>query len=528
MTADCLSILHLEDDPRDAALVTSQLSREGLACDVTRVDGADPYERALRRGRFDVILAERAVRDLDARSALALARQLAPGVPVVCVSDAFGAESVVEMLELGAAGYVLKDRLGRLASVVRRVVAERAECRRAEEAERAVAALQEQLRHAQKLEVVGRLAGGVAHDFNNLLTIINGSCERLLAVTDEDGPLRPDIDLIRQSGLRAASLARQLLAVGRRQALERRRLDLNQIVADLGRMLERVIGQRTTVVTTLSPALGAVEGDRGQIEQVLMNLVINARDAMPDGGTLTIETRNVEVEPGAIDGATPLVPGSYVQLSVTDTGHGMDEATAAHAFEPFFTTKAAGEGTGLGLSTVYGIVVQSGGQVWLDSRPGAGTTVRVVLPRADAARAATPAPSVVADAGHETLLVVEDEAFVRELVRDFLAGAGYHVLEAASAEDAMRVAAATTTPIDLLLTDLMLPGMNGTQLAAALRERMPGMSTLYMSGYPGDSLFGTESFEPDAAFLPKPFTRQLLTSKVRDVLDAGAMADAVR
>ncbi|MDH4067112.1 MAG: response regulator, partial [Acidobacteriota bacterium] len=377
-------------------------------------------------------------------------------------------------------------------------------------------------------EAVGELAGGIAHDFNNLLTVINGYCERLITAVDENSLLRPDLDLIQQAGQRAARLTRQLLAFSRRQVLEARPLDLNDIVRDIERILERVIGERTTVLVTLDPALGAVEADPGQIEQVLMNLAINARDAMPEGGSITIETSNLDIAGEDQAPVWSLPPGRYVQLALRDTGRGMDNATAEQIFEPFFTTKAPGKGTGLGLSTVYGIVAQSGGRVVVESRPGRGTTMRVFLPRVEADRRGRPSESapIPLVCGHETLLLVEDEEFVRELVREFLLTAGYTVLEAPSAEDALSLVANSRTRIDLLITDVVLPGMSGAKLAGRLRAEMPRMETLYISGYPDDSLLGGDVADPGASFLPKPFTRYLLTRKVREVLNARPSSEA--
>jgi PAS domain S-box-containing protein len=394
-----------------------------------------------------------------------------------------------------------------------------------QQAEADVRALEDQLRHSQKLEAIGQLAGGIAHDFNNLLTVINGYCERLLASVPDGGALREDLDLIHNAGRRAAALTRQLLAFSRRQVLQPRTIELNAIVHDIDKMLRRVIGEPITVVTALAPDLGATRADPGQIEQVIMNLAINARDAMPQGGVLTIETRNVEVG-GDAPGAFGLPPGRYVSLLVRDTGHGMDEETLSHMFEPFFTTKELGKGTGLGLPTVYGIVMQSGGDVAVESVEGEGTTMRVFLPRieAPAEREAAPAAAEPVARGSETLLVVEDEELVRELVREFLESAGYTVIEAPDAEAALLLAEANREAIDLLVTDVILPGMNGLDLAVQLSASMPGLKTVFVSGYPGDAVFRDGTFDPGAAFLPKPFTRHILTQKVREALDRTARA----
>jgi two-component system cell cycle sensor histidine kinase/response regulator CckA len=395
-------------------------------------------------------------------------------------------------------------------------------------AEAEVLALEAQLRHSQKLEAVGQLAGGIAHDFNNLLTVINGYCERLLVSGHEADGIKSDLELIHKAGQRAAGLTRQLLAFSRRQVLQPRVIDLNAIVADIQRILARVIGEQNTVVTALDPALGSAEADPGQIEQVIMNLAINARDAMADGGIITIQTGNVAVAEGE---ASPfhLRPGQYVMLAIRDTGHGMDAETASRIFEPFFTTKDAGKGTGLGLSTVYGIVAQSGGDIAVESAVGEGTTMRVFLPRV--ARPATTAPAAAMappPSGHETVLLVEDEAFVRELVREFLQTSGYQVIEASCAEDALRMVSDRATPsIDLLVTDVVLPGLNGVRLAERLKAQVPGLEALYISGYPGDAMFRGDVFDPGPAFLAKPFTRHVLTQKVREILNARPALDPV-
>jgi signal transduction histidine kinase len=514
-------ILHLEDDPRDARLVESQLALAGIECVVTRVDREAAYRQAIEHGAFDLILADHSLPDFDLISALALARRACPDVPFIGVSDTLDEALAVDSLRNGATDHIPKRRLARLAPAVARALAARTERVRRREAEAAAAALEERLRHAQKLEAVGRLAGGIAHDFNNLLTIITGCCDRLLAGLDAGDARRADLELVRQSGERGASLTRQLLAFGRRPVVEPRPIDLNDAVRGIVRILERVLGERIEIVTALGPAPATIEADPGELEQVLMNLAINARDAMPDGGTLTIETSDVDVGPEGQRLPIALPPGRYVVLSVADTGHGMDAPTAARAFEPFFTTKAPGQGTGIGLATVHGIVTRCGGQVGVDSRPGQGTTMRVALPRHGASPAPAAAPAAVRPAEvtrRDTLLLVEDEEFVRDLVRDFLRAAGYQVLEAGSAEEALDLVANRHAPIDLLLTDVVLPGMNGTTLAERLRRQAPAMETVFMSGYPGDSMFGGETFEPGTAFLAKPFTRNQLIDKIAEAL----------
>src|SRR6266566_7734702 len=388
--------------------------------------------------------------------------------------------------------------------------------------------LEDQLRQAQKMEAVGRLAGGVAHDFNNLLTAILGSVELLLRELEPASPLRQDAAEIKKAGERAAALTRQLLAYSRRQVLNPEVLDLNRVVADMDRMLRRLIGEDVDLLTRPAPDLDAVRADRGQIEQVLVNLVLNARDAMPQGGKLTIETANVELDPGYVETHEGARAGAYALLAVSDTGSGMDAQTTAHLFEPFFTTKEVGKGTGLGLATVYGIVKQSEGYITAYSEPGHGTTFKIYLPRAAAPGAASPTPPAppapqgkATARGSETILVVEDEEAVRSLSRRALEASGYTVLAAADGPDAVRLLERYGGPIHLVLTDVIMPGMNGRELVQRLVQRRPGLRVLYMSGYPGDAIVHRGALEPGTAFLQKPFMPEDLARKVREVLDQG-------
>ncbi len=385
--------------------------------------------------------------------------------------------------------------------------------------------LEDQLRQAQKMEAVGRLAGGVAHDFNNLLTAILGSTELLLRGLEPASPLRQDAAEIKKAGERAAGLTRQLLAYSRRQILQPAVLDLNRVVTDMDRLLRRLIGEDVDLVTAPAPDLGAVRADRGQIEQVIVNLALNARDAMPQGGKLTIATANAQLGPDYAETHPGATPGPYVMLAVSDTGAGMDRDTIAHLFEPFFTTKEVGKGTGLGLATVYGIVKQSEGYVAVYSEPGQGTSFKIYLPRvaADAAVTAPPAPVAEPPRGTETVLVVEDEEAVRSLSRRALEAAGYTVLAAAAGPDALRLVERYGGPIHLLLTDVVMPGMSGRELAQQLGQRRPGLRVLYMSGYPGDAMVHRGALEPGTAFLQKPFLPEDLTRKVREVLEGGLM-----
>jgi two-component system cell cycle sensor histidine kinase/response regulator CckA len=384
--------------------------------------------------------------------------------------------------------------------------------------------IEEQLRQSQKMEAIGRLAGGIAHDFNNVLTVIGGSAQMVLADVAGMGQTEEDVHEIVRATQRAADLTRQMLAFSRKQVLQPRVLDLNESVRHVEKMLRRLIGEDVALETRLSPDLNPVRGDAGQIEQVLMNLAVNARDAMPGGGTLSIATRNASLN-GAQGGAyaLPLEPGEYVVLSVRDTGVGMDADTRSHLFEPFFTTKPAGSGTGLGLATVYGIVTQSGGHVSVDTAPGAGTTFEVYLPRVQGEReeqAASPAPQRPAQdaACGAVVLVVEDDAGVRGLNRRVLEKLGCTVLEAADGEEALRVAERHDGRIDLLITDVVMPQMSGPELARRLSDIRPGLAVIYTSGYMDDAILRRGVPDAGGDLLQKPFSAQALADKVQEVL----------
>jgi len=385
--------------------------------------------------------------------------------------------------------------------------------------------LEDQLRLAQKMEAVGQLAGGIAHDFNNLLTAILGSTELLLASTEADDPRRDDVQEIGRAAHRASGLVRQLLAFSRKQVMQPRLVNLNAIVREMGGMLRRLVGERITLRLDLDPALGDVTADPGQLEQVIANLGVNARDAMPHGGTLTIATANVSRVglTGASDEGIPA--GPLVVLIVKDTGIGMDEHVLAHLFEPFFTTKELGRGTGLGLATVYGIVRQSGGQIQVTSRPGEGSTFTVYFPRLeDAGGAGQTATSVPepAPGGTETVLVVEDEEAVRHLVCRVLRAKGYRVLEAPNAESALLIAGSTPAPIDLLITDMVMPGMGGTTLAAELVAVRPAMRVLFITGYAPEAVERRGRLPVASGLLEKPFSADQLARRVREILAAPA------
>lgn len=380
--------------------------------------------------------------------------------------------------------------------------------------------LEEQLRNAQQLEAIGRLAGGVAHDFNNILSIIMGHGELLLATIGAEERARNGLEQIRRAADRAASLTQQLLAFSRKQVLQPKVLDLNDAVSDVQKMLSRVIGEDIELIASLHPSLVPVKADPGQVEQVLMNLAINARDAMPHGGKLMMETSNVEAS-AELARDLDLIPGRYAVLKVTDSGHGMDGATLSHVFEPFFTTKPMGKGTGLGLATVYGIVKQSGGGIEVESEVGRGTVFRIYLPVAEgsARKRQELVVGEKVEGGTETILIAEDEPDLRELARIFLTGYGYKVLEAASAEQAIQLADTFPGRIDLLLTDVIMPRMSGRQLAENILSKRPQTKIVYMTGYTDDMVVQHKVLEPGVKLLQKPFGRVDLALKVRETLD---------
>jgi len=383
--------------------------------------------------------------------------------------------------------------------------------------------LEEQFRQAQKMEAVGRLAGGVAHDFNNLLMVINGYTEVLLEQLDWREGLYQKVQSIQQAADRAATLTRQLLAFSRKQVLELKVVDVNAVISDMERLLRPLIGENIELVTRLSPEAGRTRADAGQLEQVIMNLVVNAKDAMPEGGRISIQSSGITVHQSFREHRY-IQPGRYVVISLSDTGQGMDKETQSRIFEPFFTTKEKGKGTGLGLSTVYGIVKQSGGYVFLQSDIGVGTTFHIYLPRVEeTTEESSPAKSPEREnRGTETVLLVEDEDSVRELVRETLVSRGYKVLEAENGESGLQVGENYKGQIDLLITDVVMPGIGGRELAKKLLLMRPNIGVLFLSGYTEDAVVNHGALGPGRAFLQKPFTLQSLARKVREVLRAGS------
>ncbi len=438
-----------------------------------------------------------------------------PDCPFVAMKQSHDAETCIMQVETLSGVFLVSctpifDAEGRLEKVIH-IATDITEQKRAET----------ELRESQKMEAIGRLAGGVAHDFNNMLSIINGYAELLLMKLNADDPLRSEIGQILKAGNRAADLTRQLLAFSRKSIVQPKVISLYNVVRGMEKMLHRLIGEDICMVIEPAGDLGHVKADPGLIEQVILNLAINSRDAMPQGGQLTIETRNVELDEIFSQRHVSVMPGAYVMLAVSDTGEGMDEATRQRIFEPFFTTKEKGKGTGLGLSMVYGIVKQNNGSIWVYSEPGQGTTFKIYLPcSADAADTEQIASIEPSARGTETLLLVEDEEAVCLLVKEILLSAGYKVLTAVNGGEALMLLERRRDPVHLLLTDVVLPGMSGRELADRLLKIHPEMKILFMSGYTDNAIVHHGVLDPGAQFIGKPFTMKAVQRKVREVLDS--------
>ncbi len=483
----------------------------------------EPLARTIEKGEMVIYDNIGATSGLQGwcEAALKQGYQAAAIVPVRCKDKVIGALNLYSAVS----GYFTDEEerdllaeIGMDLSFALDTIESEAEHQRSRESQ---AKLEEQLRQAQRMESVGRLAGGIAHDFNNLLSVIIGYSEVALLKLPGDDPIRETLQEIKKAGGRAAELTHQLLAFSRKQVIEPKVFDLNSAIVELSRMLERMIGEDIKLNMFLSDELGRIKADRGQLEQVIMNLAVNARDAMPSGGRLTIETANVELDDAYARDHFPVIPGRYVMLAVSDTGIGMDVETQRHIFEPFFTTKEQGKGTGLGLSTVYGIVKQSGGYIWVYSEVNKGATFKVYLPRIEAEEQIIPKINGERSlAGTETILLVEDADGIRKLTQECLASKGYTILAASDAPEALLLAGQHSGPIHLLLTDVVLPSIGGPELAKQLVTIHQETRILYMSGYTDDAIVHHGVLEPGIAFLQKPFSVDDLWHKVRNVLDS--------
>ncbi len=516
-----LRVLIFEDSADDAELLLLELRRGGYEPTYRRVDTPEAAQEALQSEAWSLIVSDYSMPRFSAPEALNILKHTGLDIPFIVVSGTIGEEVAVSTMRNGAHDYLIKGNLTRLTVAVARELRDAEERRERKNAEEALRRSEEQLRQSQKVEAIGRLAGGVAHDFNNLLTVITGYCELLLARLSSDEPMRKEIEQIRKAGERAASLTRQLLAFGRKQILEPKVLDLNSSARDMEKMLKRLIGEDIDLRIAPAPDLRRVKADPGQIEQVLMNLAINARDAMPKGGNLTIETANLELDEAYASRHVGVRPGSYVMLAVSDNGCGMDKEIMARIFEPFFTTKGPGKGTGLGLSTAYGIVKQSGGNIWAYSEPGRGTTFKIYLPQVEEAvvRPRSRRQPTKVSRGSETILLAEDEPELRGLTRRILEMKGYTIIVAGDGTEALEICGRHEGSIHLMLSDVVMPKMSGRELAERLATTRPDMKVLYMSGYTDDAIVHHGILEPGTSFIQKPFTPDSLVRKVREVLD---------
>jgi signal transduction histidine kinase len=510
----------VEDSQADAELILHELNSGGYEVVATRVDTAEAMSSALESDSWDVVISDYSMPRFSAPDALAVLRQTAHDLPFIIVSGTIGEENAVASLKAGACDFLVKGQLARLVPAIERERRE-AELRRARA--RAHQELEEQLRHAQKMEAIGQLAGGVAHDFNNMLTAILGYAALLTEQIGPDKAIGRDLQEIVTAAQRAAALTRQLLAFSRKQPIKPVALSLNTVIEALEPMLRRLISANVCIRTSLDPETHTVLADETQLEQVLMNLVVNGRDAMPEGGTITIETANATLAEDDLGRHPCAVPGEYAVLSISDTGIGMTREVQQRIFEPFYTTKELGRGTGLGLAAVYGIVTQLRGNIWVYSEPGQGTIFKIYLPQTTAAPvSATNRERLAQPVGTETILLVEDESGVRSFARIVLARHGYHVLEAESSEQALALLAGHHGALHLLLTDVMLPGIDGGQLARRVARRWPDLRVLFMSGYPDPSVEQALPF--GFGLVEKPFTAHTLLSRVRDSLGASAVS----
>ena len=509
---DSLRILFIGETGSDS--IAAELRRGGYDPAFERATTREELDEALSTG-CDIAISDFAVGDFGALEALRTILEKGIDLPLIVVSGEIAEADALAALKAGAADHLRRGALTRLNAAVEREL-------RASQMRRARARLEEQFRQAQKMEAVGRMAGGVAHDFNNLLTIITGYSDLLLSGGQLKESQRTALEEIRRAAERGGQLTHQLLTFSRREPLAPHTVRVNELVIHIEAMLHRLIGEDIELVVVPAASRDCVQVDAGGLEQVIMNLVVNARDAMPNGGKLTIETATLHLSETFTAKQLGVQPGLHLAVSVTDTGVGMDEGTLSHLFEPFFTTKEPGRGTGLGLATAYGIIRQSGGAIAMLSELGKGTTARIYLPVADPEPETAAAQVVVAPAdttGAETILLVEDEARVRKLIAGILASRGYRVLEAARGEEAIRLARTHQGSLHLALVDVVMPEMSGPDLIRQIEPLCPGLRVLFISGHTEEAMVN-HGFSESAAFLQKPFLPDALAGKVREVLDA--------
>jgi len=510
-----LHILHLEDDVNDAALIQATLETGAVACTITCVQTRVDFVAALTRGGVDLVLSDYSLPKFDGLSAVKIVHEKWPAIPIILVSGMSGEERAIDALKSGATDYILKDRLSRLCPAIRRALLEVA-------AQQENRRLEAQFIEGQKMDVIGQLASGVAHDFSNIIAIIMGYSDLLSRHLEPGSPLLKHTETIRHASERAAGLTRQLLIFSRKETVQPVVLDINAVIADLDQMLRRLIDEKIEMTIIPGQHIQRIKADSGYLGQVLMNLIVNARDAMPQGGKLVLATHNVVLDEAHVLAHPGAIPGGHVMLSVSDTGSGMTEEVKTRLFEVFFTTKPKGKGTGLGLATCLSIVSQSNGHISVDSELGKGTTFKIYFPQVDHPLSNTPLPFHLSPLPHgtETLLVVEDEPAVRHLARTVLQAQGYQVLTASNGQDALHeVSAHKGAPISLVFTDIVMPLMGGKIMAEWLKTTYPNLKILFTSGYAEDAISKDGELDPCVAFLPKPYTPAALTRKVRELLD---------
>src|SRR5664280_2204602 len=525
ITNKALRALIADDSENDVLFLLRAWRRAGYEPVYERVSTAPAMKAALQRQAWDIVISDYEMPNFGGFEALQLLKESGRDLPFILVSAVVSEETAVAAMKAGAHDYIMKRNLARLVPAIERELRE-AQTRVARKAaETALRQSEEQLRQVQKIEAVGRLAAGVAHDFNNILTAITGHSELLLRQLDADDPRRRNAEQIEKAAYRAAALTRQLLIFSRKQVIQPRVLNLNAVILNIKKMLCRLIGEDIEFCTLLDPAAGHIKADPGQIEQVIMNLAVNARDAMPTGGKLTVTTANTTRDKNHLKNFPDMGAGDYVMLAIADTGTGMSEEVKAHLFEPFFTTKPPGTGTGLGLATCFGIVKQNTGHINVHSELGSGTTFKIYFPQVQSAiepLRVRNRPTEVAG-GNETVLLVEDEPVVRELAVSTLREKGYTVVEAGNGEEGLRLAQQHDGKIDLVLTDVVMPVMGGKEMADALRTSHPDTKVLFTSGYTEDAMGHHGVLRPGILFLQKPYMTATLARKVREVLDEGLL-----
>jgi signal transduction histidine kinase len=510
-----LSVLIIEDYEDDAALLLRELRRGGYDLTFERVDTAAGMNAALESKEWDLVVCDYSMPHFSGAEALRLLRTRDSEVPFIFLSGTIGEEIAVATLKQGAQDYIMKDNLKRLLPAIQRELHDREQRRERQRLER-------QLQQLRKFEAIGRLAGGIAHDFNNALGVILGWAQLGYDALPADHPVRENLERIRDQAQRSAGLTSQLLAFARRQVLRPRNVELNALVSEMMDMLKTALGAQIEVQVMLSPDLGLTSADPTQIEQVLMNLCLNSRDAMPQGGRIVIQTQNTEIGEAFCQIYSYAKPGNYVLLSVSDTGVGMDAATRERIFEPFFTTKEMGRGTGLGLATVYGIVRQHNGFVNVYSEPGQGTTFHVYLPassRFPEAEPAVPAGEEAQKGGGETILVAEDHDGLRELVGQTLVSQGYRVILASNGQAALGMFKAKSDDIQLVILDVAMPVVGGPEAYSQMCAIKPGLPVIFMTGHVVEPLALTSRVQGGAIFLQKPCTAETLNRAIRDTLD---------